>query len=315
MIINPWLWVSGWYKKKGKRKKKESGTLLLWTPAGFCTMMDGWAESGAKGQKALRDHLRLLNVARWDVWTPRKRRVEMGFVRSRRLAAVSGSICCKFALRIMTKYSTPPSSLQADSVCDTRNLHRSRLSESPHVSMSPLRKIKHVFSVTRHYGGLSQSPLVAATLPALSVASWDWLLLVCRLVVWILRWKELMQFVATQGHITHWNRLVQLTSRLYGCPAAHPPHPLCQPVCKLHIHISDSYNLPVMLLCTPSQCASSQPWCLKPSGKMSHFAHILPLKASTLCKMNLYQCALWVSGAERKSELSHKWEKSIHCLL
>lgn len=98
-----------------------------------------------------------------------------------------------------------------------------------------------------------------------------------------------MQFVVTQGHITHWNRLVQLTSHLYGCPAADffffSSPLLCQPVSKLHIHLSDSYNLPVTHLCTPSQCASSRPWCLKFSGKNKPLCTYLNLKVPHYAKL------------------------------
>lgn len=40
-----------------------------------------------------------------------------------------------------------------------------------------------------------------------------------------------------------------------------PPHTplLCQPVSKLHIRLGDSYNSPVVLLVTHSQCRFSQP--------------------------------------------------------
>lgn len=60
---------------------------------------------------------------------------------------------------------------------------------------------------------------------------------------------------------------------------------LCQPVSKLHIHLSDSYNLPVMHLCTPSQCASSRPWCLKFSGKNKPLCTYLNLKVPHYAKL------------------------------
>lgn len=95
---------------------------------------------------------------------------------------------------------------------------------------------------------------------------------------------------------------------------------LCQPVSKLHIHLSDSYNLPVMHLCTPSQCASSRPRCLKCSGKNEPLCTYLNLKVPHCAKLtftNVPHGSLLLRKRDWTPEITRnkKSPSNVSCLL
>lgn len=124
-----------------------------------------------------------------------------------------------------------------------------------------------------------------------------------------------MQFVVTQGHLAHWNRLVQLTLHLYGCPRRRLA-PFCASLCP-----NCTFTSAIAIICRSRFCALPHTvppvdrGALNAVVRFCPCAHILPLKVPHYAKLPFTNVPFGSLALKREEGVDKKSSSEVSRLL